>query len=307
MITEEYMKIELIIVRELIRLLEVDEGESADEWVKRARESIAKLNMYAIQTLSIRREEIESAILEEIAEAESVVTEHVLDQWGGDELITYAGRMQEAEKAADHLNRNINNALISVKGRKGVLENAINDIIQNVQDNDEEKSLEEIVNESILSTVGEGFLSGYEQSDGITWNLDRYAEQIQKHIRNDFYTLLLSGELVERGVELVKVFKFPEPRDACAALQESGVICIIEREEASEYAQQFPNIHDPEHSYLEMGGHHGADGNCRHLWHNLNSETDRTNQVYGNIGQARMDLHMNRLQFEQMVINQLNK
>ena len=298
---EVYQTIQLVIAKEMLNVLRYDGEETLKEWIEKHEEDSEKLNSIVLTVLANNRKSILDALTSEYAEAEQLITEHIEAEWGFDDIEIDSSAYEDA--TAQFLNENIVHGLLSVNGQVGTVERAYQSILKQAQEAEIKSS------DDVLTTVGliiyeelkDGFYSGFIQSDGLQWRMDRYVQQISKHIYHDTYDRALKATLYRKGVELVRVEKFVKPRVACAELQASGIICIVPRNQASDEALEYPNIWDEEHKYGEMGGHHGADGNCRHIWHSVESEEVRTKKLYDVIDKNVMRLEIQRLLFNKML------
>lgn len=302
-IVRAYEVIERVIVSEMIDILRYDGEETIEEWADDRRERFNELNNFVISTLGYNNRRVVQSVQESIAEAERLISEHIQEQWEFDDV--QHNTDEQAEQAIIFLNENIQQSLISVFPRVGTVEQLYNRVIDLALEDDSDNDIDETLYAIMLSALGGGLYTGYVQSDGVRWRLDRYVNQVERSIFTEVYSESLANTLKFHGVELVKVHKYVKPRDACADLQASGTICIVPRDQASDEAKQYPNIHDPQHMYLAPGGHHGSDGNCRHQWHHINSQKNMAEKLYESLDANLLMLEVKRMQFMNAVRNWL--
>lgn len=291
-----YLVIQWTIMREMIHLLETDGSESVEDWAVERKRRFEELNNFVISVLGYNRPDIVRSIQNTIDEAQDTIATHLKQQW---DIEMDRGKGQ-AQQVADYLNRDVMRALYSTSARKGTVQIAYEQIIGDVQsqykDDSDIMALLALIIPDILEN---GFYSGYIQSDGVRWRMDRVVQSIYQHIFVDAFSFGF-GQLTSHGVELVRVNAFNEPREACSKLQASGIICIAKREEASQEALRYPNIWDDEHRYLEMGGHHGADGNCRHVWYSVDSDGSLVD-IWQSVDKQRRMLEVGRARLDQLL------
>lgn len=302
-IVRAYEVIERVIISEMIDMLRYDGESTIEEWANDRRERFSELNSFVITTLGYNNRRVVQGVQDAIADAEQLIAEHIQEEWGYED--TQLNSEEQTEQAINFLNENIQRSLISVFPNKGTVEQLYNRIIDLALEDDSTNEIEEVLYAIMLSELGEGLYTGYVQSDGIRWRLDRYVNEVEKYMYNGIFEQALSDTLRFYGVELVKVFKYANPREACEELQKSGVICIVPRNEASEEARQYPNVHDPQHRYLEPGGHHGI--NCRHAWHHMEAQENKASKLYKTLDRNILNLEYKRMQFMRMVERSLNR
>ncbi len=302
-IVQAYEVIERMIISEMIDILHYDGESTIEEWADDRREKFSELNAFVITTLGYNNRRIVQGVEDAIAEAEQLISEHIQDEWGFEE--TQYDSTEDAEQAINFLNKNIQRSLISVFPRIGTVEQLYNRVIDLALENDSDDEIKEILHAIMLTELSQGLQTGFVQSDGIRWRLDRYVNEVEKYMYQGVFEKVLSNTLKFYGVELVKVFKYVNPRDACEELQNSGIICIVPRSEASEKAKLYPNIHDPQHKYLEPDGHSGI--NCRHAWHHLGAQENKASKLYKTLDKNILSLEYKRMQFMRMVERLLNR
>lgn len=302
-IVQVYEVIERMIISEMIDILRYDGELTIEEWADDRREKFSELNAFVITTLGYNNRKVVRGVENAIAEAEQLIGEHIQEEWGFDE--TQYDSTEDAEQAISFLNKNIQRSLISVFPRIGTVEQLYNRVIDLALEDDSDDDIEEVLHAIMLTELSQGLHTGFVQSDGIRWRLDRYVNEVEKYMYQGVFEKALSNTLKFYGVELVKVFKYVNPRDACEELQNSGIICIVPRSEASEEARQYPNIHDPQHKYLEPDGHSGI--NCRHAWHHLEAQENKASKLYKTLDKNILNLEYKRMQFMRMVERLLNR
>lgn len=301
-IVRAYEVVERMIISEMIDILRYDGEETIDEWKKKREAQLAELNTFVITALGYNNRRVQESIKESVSQAEKAIADHIEDEWGFTNV--EFDTQESIEKATDFLNQNIQRSLISVYPRTGTVEQLFNKVIDLVQQEQATDELEQVIHAILITELGKGLESGYVQSNNIRWRLDRYINEVEKHIFHDIYEEAIAKMLKKNGVELVKVFKYARPRDACVELQESGIICIVPREHASKEALKYPNIHDSQHMYLEPAGHHGI--HCRHAWHHLDAEQNKASKLFRLLDKNLLNLEYKRIQFFRMVKNKLS-
>lgn len=304
-IVSTYEVIERMIVLEMADILRYDGEESYDEWADDRRRKFAELNTFVIATLQYNNPNLVDGVLDAVNQAQDLITEHLRNEWQIEDIERRTN--EYAQKAIDYLNNNIQKSLISTETQVGTVEESYNRVIDSVaeQEPKDVSVLKTAVTGAVLAEVGQGLYAGYKQIDGQQWRLDRYVNEVEKHMYTDVYEDITPKALTENGVELVKVHSFANPRDACVELQASGTICIVPRNEAAEENLKYPNIHDAKHRYLQYGGHHGADGNCRHAWHNIDSKVDRSKKLFSVLDVMLLNLLLKRTRLSEAVENKL--
>lgn len=241
------------------------------------------------------RDYIRQAILDTYDDAVRRITEHVLEQWGIEVDIEY-----DASQTAENINLFVLSALISTGGQQSEAVSMYERIVAHAKQADD--YAEEVII-LMMRHLDKGFMSSFveqRKDKTVRWAIDRYVNQLEKHIYQDIYNDAQIKATKQAQVELVRVDTFPEPRNACTKLQASGVICIVPRSQASPESLEYPNIHDPEHRYMELGGHHGRDGNCRHAWHSLDGKL--TMELYRAIDVASVKMHIFRERFKHIIL-----
>lgn len=236
-ILEAYNVLQWTIIKKMIELLE-DDAEPEE------------LNEFVIDALVTNNHLVVQAAQQEFEEASDKINEHMLSQFNVD----FRPSDERLQATVDYLNRDIVRPLYSTQSRVGIAEQAYRDIVERVENSDKEYSL--AMQAAILAVLGNGLLSGFVQIDGKRWRLDRTAQQISKNMYISIYNQAFE-QLRNSDVELVRVFQYVNPRDACTKLQNEGIIAIKPRDVLSQEFQRYPNIWDAEHKYLEPSGHHG--------------------------------------------------
>lgn len=254
-----------------------------------------ELEEVILMVMLLYRDYIRQAILDTYDDAVRRITEHILEQWGIEVDIEY-----DASQTAENINLFVFSALLSTGGQQSEAVSMYERIVAHAKQADDYK---EAVMNLMMRLLDKGFMSAFvEKRKGkiVRWAIDRYMNQLEKHIYQDIYNDAQIKATKKAQVELVRVDAFPEPRNACTKLQASGVICIVPRSQASPESLQYPNIHDPEHRYMELGGHHGRDGNCRHAWHSLDGKL--TMELYRAIDVASVKMHIFRERFKHIIL-----
>lgn len=300
-IVRAYEVSERVIISEMIDILRYDGEETIEEWIEKREEQLAELNTFVISALGYNNHRVQESIKEAVNQAEQSIADHIEEEWGFTNV--EFDTVENVQKATDFLNQNIQRSLISVYPRVGTVEQLFNKIMDLVKQEQATDELEEVIHAILITELGQGLQSGFIQSDGIQWRLDRYINAVEKHIFHDIFEEAIAKVLKKNGVELVRVFKYARPRDACVELQESGIICIVPREHASEKALRYPNIHDPQHMYLDPAGHSGI--NCRHAWHHMDAEQNKAPKLYKILDKNLLNLEYKRIQFFRMVEKKL--
>lgn len=185
-----------------------------------------------------------------------LIDQFTLDQWG-----VVADHEDNLKQSADYLNDFIIMALI---GRPNQPSKAMQMYVEVIGLSKGTEDYKSALKHNFGDRLTNGFQSNFK--DNYVWSIDRYVNQIEKHIYTDIYNHAQTQVVEQTNTELVWVDSFPKPRQACTELQTSGWICVVPRNLASDESQAYPNIWDPGHAYLEPHGHHGI--NCRHVWHN---------------------------------------
>lgn len=293
MIAERYFNIEWTIIQLIVNYLEPIKGETVDNWKTDRLNQVDQLTENVIDLLAINKTAIQRCVKFQAEMAYDLVRVHLLEEFGIE--VEYDPSI--AQEAAEYLNRDITRALPATS--EELYLQALEQVAE-VSKRDEEE-LFEVFGSITLASLEKGLMSGFIQSDGIVWTLKRVAAQIEKKIYINTYNRFFE-KLRFRGVELVKVHKFTKPRPTCAHLQASGTICIVPRADASPENLVYPNIWDEEYRYEQPGGHRGSDGNCRHVWHGLNTTEDKTNELYNPIDEIYLALEGYRMKF----VNNLN-
>lgn len=301
-IVRAYEVVERVIISEMIDILRYDGEETIEEWIEKREEQLSELNTFVISALGYNNRRVQESIKKAVNQAEQSIADHIEEEWSFTDVEHDTEKY--VEQATDFLNENIQRSLISVHPRVGTVEQIFNRIIESAKEEQATDDLEEVIHAILITELSQGLQSGFVQSNGVQWRLDRYINAVEKHIFHDIFEEAISKTLQKNGVELVRVFKYVRPRDACVELQNSGIICIVPREQASEEALQYPNIHDAHHRYLEADGHHGI--NCRHAWHHLDAEQNKAPKLYKILDKNLLNLEYKRIQFFRMVEEKLN-
>lgn len=237
--------------------------------IKENQKSI--LNDYVLAVLMNNKEKLKLALSYMANDADRRNHDYLLEEF---DIESEKLAERRIEEASAFINAYIINGLPSGKNA-GTVERVFQEIIDNVKqaDSDGVSLDKESIKTITLETIGKGLNSGYIDKTGVDWNLDRLTKDIGSHVYKETY--FEASKLID--TELVKVYKFVNPRLACQKLEASGIIGIKPRSQMSEENQKYPNVWDAEHKYLEPDGHHGY--NCRHVWHNIKSQVNRTNDL----------------------------
>lgn len=290
---ESYNIIQWLIVKEMIQLLRVEKGQSVGEWKEEKLSYIPDLNTFTIDALVMNNHQVMQALQSEYNEAYRLISEHMEEQFG----LLLEQNDEQLQQTIDYINRDIIRSLYSARNRKGVVQQTYEQIIDEVVKSDE-SDLATALKVVLIATLSNGLDSGFKQVNGITWKMDRTASQISKHIFQEMYNNAYK-QLQNSDVEVVKVFKYVKPRDACRKLQESGVIGIKPRHVMSAKNQIYPNVWDVEHHFLEPGGHHGI--HCRHTWHSVKANKDNTNKLYDPVDEITLMVEQFRLKYRALL------
>lgn len=287
MITQQFQTIEWLIIRELVERLVHDGEETVEEWASNKLDAANEVVEFVINVLINNRSSIQSAVQSDIQSAFERIQEHMQLEFG----IEIEMDEEHEAQVLEYLNRDVIRALPET------VEDTYLSVVEHVQESEitGDTTLDEVIGTIILADLRKGLKSGFFQSDGQQWNLDRLASHIEKRIYWDQYNHAWE-HLRFVGVEVVRVHEFERPRDACVDLQISGIISIKPRSELSEGSQEFPNIWDPIHKYMEIDGHHGI--HCRHAWHHVDSTENRTARLYSAMNDIQLSFELFRRELE---------
>lgn len=265
--------IQWLIIKLLIERFKYDDEETVDEYLKKRQRY--DLNAEIIAILLSQRDRLSSSLLAVIERAEERIDEHIAEQWGDGEI--EHDTQQYIDQATEMMNTFVILALLDSGQRLGTVHQLYNEVLSEIKKTpiEPDTSIKDVIHVIVASKLQGGLSSGFVTQNNHQWKLDRYVMQIMRHAIMGTYNDTLVRELDKRNIELVQVESFAEPRDACAALQASGIICIVPRYRAQLENLAYPNIHDAEHMYREPGGHHGY--NCRHVWHRMGNYNLRNN------------------------------
>lgn len=290
---ESYNIIQWLIVKEMIRLLQVEKGQSVDEWKEEKLGYVADLNTFTIDALVMNNHQVMQAVQSEYDEAYRLISEHMQEQFN----LAVEQDDEQLQLTIDYINRDIIRSLYSTRNRKGIVQKTYEQIIDDVIESDED-DLETALEVVLIATLSNGLDSGFKQINGVTWKMDRTVSQISKHIFQELYKNAYE-QLQKSDIELVRVFKYAKPRDACRKLQESGIIGIKPRHTMSIQNQVYPNVWDAEHHFLEPAGHSGR--NCRHAWHSINAHKDNTDKLFNPIDETILMVEQFRLKYRALL------
>lgn len=284
MITQQFQTIEWVIIRELIERLRHDGEGTVEEWASNRVDAADEVVEFVINVLINNRSTIQQAVQSDIQSAFERIQEHIQLEFG----IEIEMDEEHEAQVLEYLNRDV------IRSLPETVEDTYLSVVEHVQESEitGDTALDEVISVIILDDLRKGLKSGFFQSDGQQWNLDRLASHIEKRIYLDEYNHAWE-HLRFTAVEIVRVHEFEHPRDACADLQISGIISIKPRETLSESAQVYPNIWDPIHKYMEIDGHHGI--HCRHAWHHVDSSENRTAGLYGVLNDIRLSFELFRM------------
>lgn len=257
------------IIQKMINLLKPkSDNQTIEEYLVEVEKERKELNTYVLRLLINQRDEIQALVFQEHRQALKLINDHIEAEWGKSDDETEFDSRSRIEKVIEVINLYILTTLISTTSRKGTAERKFDDILKEVRTLDDIEEVPKVIEKHLEK----GIDSGYQDISGLIWRIPRQIKAIVDHLYNDTFNEVLIHELERREIELVRVDLFDNPRDACRKLQDSGIICIVPREKASEQSQKYPNIWDSEHLYGHPAGHHGI--NCRHVWHNVSSNTN---------------------------------
>lgn len=291
-LVETYSVFQWLIVKRMIELLKDDTDLTKESWAAIKLDQARELNDYVISELLAMDYQVIEAIKDDYDEAYNLIGEHLFNEFG-----EIAGSPDELlDGTIGFINRDVITPLYSSSEQVGVVETAYKSIIDEVIKSDEQ--LTTALELAILYVLQDGLDSGFISKAGYRWKLDRTIGQINKHIYLDLYKREFR-RLSEGHTELVRVFEYVNPRDACVKLQNSGIIAIKPRSVLSEENQHYPNIWDVEHKYTEPSGHHGI--HCRHSWHNINSQTDNSETLYNPIDEIALAVEVSRLRYKNLL------
>lgn len=296
MIFQTFQTIEWMIIKQMMDYLRYEEDTPFDEWIESRLELTEELNSFVIQVLAANRNEIQRAIEEDVEQAYQLINSHLESEFG----VEADPDEEAAAVVALYLNRDAIRPLYGTETRIGTVESAYRDLVNDIKRIEiiDDELLSNKIKEAIENRLSDGLKSGFFQKDGKQWTLRRVVSHIEKRLFTDSFNNAFE-RLRFRGVELVKVFKFVNARDACVELQASGTICIVPRNEASEEALLYPNIHDTHHKYGEPDGHRGI--NCRHAWHHVDAETDRTDELFNPIDELALQYEVYKLRLKNLI------
>lgn len=294
MLAQTYYTIEWMIIKQIIDLLRYNDEDTVENWASVRLSRIDELNEFVLDVLTTNRSLAINSIENDLEEAYLLIQEHMRREFD----VEVERDDEQVALAMFYLNRDVIRPLYGSENQMGTVEEAYRSIIEDVKGLDHTSELAEKIKEVIEEATEKGIKGGFTQKDGQTWSVRRIVSQIEKRLFTDTYSRAFE-RFRFRNVELVKVFKFVTPRQACYELQESGTICIKPRNEASEIALQYPNIHDEQHHYREPGGHRGF--NCRHAWHNLNAEEDHTSDLYNPIDEMDLQYEIYKLKLKNAI------
>ena len=290
---ELYAEIQRKIIQFMLDLLSKD-NENINQWEIDRLNDAQSLEDYAVNVLMAYKPMIKKTVKDLSEDASKLVMEHILNEFDTEVEIDASIAQQDV---FSYLDLYILRGLISNQGKIGTLvrdyEALINAIVDDARIND--KSLKQAKVDNIPNKLENGLNSGYIDKSDNEWKLDRYVLTVG----NAIYQNTINRGQNQIQQELVKVFHYPKPREACKSLEASGVICVVPRSQASEYAQRFPNIHDREHMYGEAGGHRGI--NCRHVWHSVESKQDLGSYLYAEVDRMREKLYAERDKLKELL------
>lgn len=260
------------------RLLDTDD---LTEWHKIHSQDSQEVNEFVALLLSQFSNQMTRSVEDTILLAESLANEHYLREFKT-ELNHDTER--KIDETIEYLNVFVIRGLLTDSRAYGTVEHSYKAIVKDVAEQviKDDIELEEAIKAQVMLKFDKGLLSGYFDNIGRQWRLDRYVMEV---LNMCFQKTYRESE-EQLNVELVKIFQFPNPRHECTELQESGIICIVPKSQASLKALQYPNIYD--HAYLEPHGHRGI--NCRHIWHSLEAENNYSDILYSEVDLARKEI-----------------
>lgn len=271
--------IQLAIAKKMLELAQDD---------KEGRTKSEELNEYALMIINYYRIQIRDILRMAFSDAEQLIYEHIAEQW--DLEVIHDSNPQES---ADYINQYIIPALVGTPDKPSEVMKVYDRVIIEAR---KEEDYMTAVQHLMYVELFNGIQSDYEDKRS-RWRIDRYVNQIEKMIYQTIYYNSQVKAVEETNTELVWVDSFLSPRDSCSALQASGWICVVPRSLASSSSQSYPNIWDAQHRYTEYGGHHGADGNCRHMWHGASGARGN---LFSAIDRASVKMHLYRAQIRDL-------
>ncbi|MCW6681604.1 phage minor capsid protein [Aerococcaceae bacterium NML160702] len=302
-IIQLFLTVEWLIIQELIKRLKHDGEQSFEEYVEEREGKSGELNRFLGVLLARYQRPIEEAVKQFAKQSQEKILQHVDSQWGGaSEAPSYDEVVRAIiQKTFEVLNRDV---ILALLGANGVVRRLYDEIIDAVKEQQDAVSDDlAVINGIIQSAVENGLNSGFKDKNGRIWKVRSVLPVIVRHLMNDVYSEVERKELARMRIELVRVGSFSNPREACAKLQASGIICIVPRNEASEHALQYPNIWDSEHAYLEAGGHRGV--NCRHAWLSMLEDKEIVIDIYAEADAIRRSSEVRRKWLNKQVSKKL--
>lgn len=288
--------IQLTTLKKIKEVLNAGEYATVEEWQEAKRKEFDEVNQLILALLLASRSYMIRIIQQTADKSYQEITDHITDNWGDGEITEWKPEWEN--QTFNFLNTFVLMWLASSRNRFGSVERQFREVIAEMDNYDEVTP--EAIDDVMLDVFIIGLSSGYVDRNSHRWALDRYLQNLEHQLSYHIWQTVLEGTLLERNIELVQVPVLPDPRQACSGLQSSpgAVICIVPRAEAKAESQQYANIHDPEHRYLEMGGHHGADGNCRHIWTAIGKSSSN---LYDRIDRERLEMREIRRQRQVLI------
>ncbi|MCW6663946.1 phage minor capsid protein [Aerococcaceae bacterium NML190073] len=292
-IIQLFLTVEWLIIQELIKRLKHDGEQSFEEYVEEREGKSGDLNRFLVVLFARYQRPIEEAVKQFAKQSQETILQHVDSQWGNDESGTpnYDDVVSKiVQKTFEVLNRDV---ILALLGSNGIVRRLYDEIIDAIREQQDAVSDDlAVINGIIQNVVENGLNSGFVDKNGRIWKVRSVLPVIVRHLMNDVYSEVELRELARMRIELVRVGSFSNPREACAKLQASGIICIVPRNEASEHALQYPNIWDSEHAYLEAGGHRGI--NCRHAWLSMLEDKEIVLDIFAEVDTIRRSSEVRR-------------
>ena len=252
----------------IIQKLQLKPDESIQEQLLKLREETADIDDLVLRFLRRLSNEVDTELSNYIQQTHALTEEYIREQWEIDEVADH--REQRYQETVEYLNAYVFGGLVTYQNNTGAI---VQQYLRIIDDALEAQTQAE-VNEAIYREFDLGLNSGYSDRLGRVWRLDRYLVHLAKQTGVMTINSTVKDTINQYGIEVVTIPIFGDPRPACEGLQNSagGLICIVPRNEASEFAHRLPNIWDSGHRFMQPDGHHGI--NCRHAWGGLGAVND---------------------------------
>ena len=302
-LVEVFEVIQLAVLRKIRKVLRAGNYRTIEEWKEAKEKQYDEINQFLLGLLLLNKNRIHQIINRTADLAYQEIADHIDEQWGDGFVAGWETYLED--DAIYFINLFVLSQMLSTDKRTGALEKQYRETIDTIAEQKQiadQTETHQVIDDVMLTIFALGLASGYIDRAGHRWALDRYVQSVEHHLSYGIWQSVLEKSLDERSEELVSIPVLSDPRPACAGLQngKGGIICIIPRTQASSNAQSYPNIYDPSHKYLQMGGHHGTDGNCRHIW----SAVDGTSSnLYQRIDDERLKMKKIREQRRALLKN----